>query len=255
VGTIQPIAAIAERVRRHKGILLHTDAVQAAPYLAIDLAALDVDLLTIAAHKFEGPKGVGVLFVRHGTNVLAQQQGGAQERYRRAGTEDVAGAVGLATALELAVAERADGGPRLTALRETLAAELRSIEGVQETGHASERLPGLLSVVAGGLDGNAVTMALDLAGLACSTGSACVSGSNETSHVLAAMGYPEEEARGALRFSIGRATTADEIAEAARVITATMTSQRDAVERFATQRIAALARPAESIAVAEATLE
>jgi cysteine desulfurase len=255
VGTIQPIAAIAERVRRHKGILLHTDAVQAAPYLAIDLAALDVDLLTIAAHKFEGPKGVGALFVRHGTNVLAQQQGGAQERYRRAGTEDVAGAVGLATALELAVAERADGVPRLTALRETLAAELRSIEGVQETGHASERLPGLLSVVAGGLDGNAVTMALDLAGLACSTGSACVSGSNETSHVLAAMGYPEEEARGALRFSIGRATTADEIAEAARVITATMTSQRDAVERFATQRIAALARPAESIAVAEATLE
>lgn len=255
VGTIQPIAAIAERVRRHKGILLHTDAVQAAPYLAIDLAALDVDLLTIAAHKFEGPKGVGVLFVRHGTNVLAQQQGGAQERYRRAGTEDVAGAVGLATALELAVAERADCGPRLTALRETLAAQLRTIEGVQETGHASERLPGLLSVVAGGLDGNAVTMALDLAGLACSTGSACVSGSNETSHVLAAMGYPEEEARGALRFSIGRATTADEIAEAARVITATMTSQRDAVERFATQRIAALARPADSIAVAEATVE
>jgi cysteine desulfurase len=255
VGTIQPIAAIAERVRRHKGILLHTDAVQAAPYLTIDLAALDVDLLTIAAHKFEGPKGVGVLFVRHGTNVLAQQQGGAQERYRRAGTEDVAGAVGLATALELAVAERADSGPRLTALRETLAAQLRRIEGVQETGHASERLPGLLSVVAGGLDGNAVTMALDLAGLACSTGSACVSGSNETSHVLAAMGYPEEEARGALRFSIGRANTADEVAEAARVITATMNAQRDAVERFATQRIAALARPAESIAVAEATVE
>ena len=255
VGTIQPIAAIAEQVHRHKGILFHTDAVQAAPYLAIDVAALDVDLLTIAAHKFEGPKGVGALFVRHGTNVLAQQQGGAQERYRRAGTENVAGAVGLATALDLAVVERAEEAPRLTELRETLADQLRNIEGVQETGHASERLPGLLSVVAGGLDGNAVTMALDLAGLACSTGSACVSGSNETSHVLAAMGYPEDEARGALRFSIGRTTGADEIAEAARVITATMTSQREAVGRFATQRIAALGRPNEAIAVAEATIE
>jgi cysteine desulfurase len=255
VGTIQPIAAIAEQVHRHKGILFHTDAVQAAPYLAIDVAALDVDLLTIAAHKFEGPKGVGALFVRHGTNVLAQQQGGAQERYRRAGTENVAGAVGLATALDLAVVERAEEAPRLTELRETLADQLRNIEGVQETGHASERLPGLLSVVAGGLDGNAVTMALDLAGLACSTGSACVSGSNETSHVLAAMGYPEDEARGALRFSIGRTTGAAEIAEAARLITATMTSQREAVGRFATQRIAALGRPNEAIAVAEATIE
>ena len=113
VGTIQPIAEIAARVRRYKGILLHTDAVQAAPYLAIDVDALDVDLLSIAAHKFEGPKGVGALFVRHGTNILAQQQGGAQERYRRAGTEDVAGAVGMARALELAVAERPETAARV----------------------------------------------------------------------------------------------------------------------------------------------
>jgi len=114
VGTIQPIGEVAARVRRHKGVLLHVDAVQAAAHLTLDVAALDVDLLSLAAHKFEGPKGVGALFVRHGTNILAQQQGGAQERYRRAGTENVAGAIGMAAALDLAVAERStvDGGIR-----------------------------------------------------------------------------------------------------------------------------------------------
>jgi cysteine desulfurase len=254
VGTIQPIAAIAERVRRHRGILFHTDAVQAAPYLDVDVAALGVDMLSIAAHKFEGPKGVGALYVRHGTNVLAQQQGGAQERYRRAGTENVAGAVGLAAALELAVAERPATAVRLRALRETLVGHLRTIDGVQETGHPTDRLPGLLSLVAVGLDGNAVTIALDLAGLACSTGSACVSGSGEISHVLAAMGFPEDEATGALRFSIGRTTTAEEITEAVRLIAATIESHRAAAARLEAQRAAALSRPVEAVA-AEATSE
>ncbi len=246
VGTIQPIAEIAERVRRHKGVLLHTDAVQAAPYLAIDVNALDVDLLTIAAHKFEGPKGVGALFVRHGTNILAQQHGGAQERYRRAGTEDVAGAVGMAAALELAVAERAETAARLRGLREAFATTVRDAGGVQETGHPSERLPGLASFVAPGLDGAAVTIALDLDGLACSTGSACVSGSNEVSHVLSAMGYPEEEARGALRFSLGRTTTAAEVEEAAALVARTLAHQREAAAELSAQHRAALARPAVS---------
>jgi cysteine desulfurase len=254
VGTIQPIAAIAERVRRHRGILFHTDAVQAAAYLEVDVAALGVDMVSIAAHKFEGPKGVGALYVRHGTNVLAQQQGGAQERYRRAGTENVAGAVGLAAALELAVAERPAVAARLRTYRETLVERLRTIEGVQETGHPTERLPGLLSVVAAGLDGNAVTIALDLAGLACSTGSACVSGSGEISHVLAAMGFPEDEAAGALRFSIGRTTTAKEIEEAAGLIAATIESHREAATRLEAQRAAALARPLAAVAP-EATSE
>jgi cysteine desulfurase len=254
VGTIEPIAAIAERVRRHRGILFHTDAVQATPYLDVDVAALGIDMLSIAAHKFEGPKGVGALYVRHGTNVLAQQQGGAQERYRRAGTENVAGAVGLAAALELAVAERPATAVRLRALRETLVGQLRTIDGVQETGHPVDRLPGLLSLVAVGLDGNAVTMALDLAGLACSTGSACVSGSGEISHVLAAMGFPEDEATGALRFSIGRTTTAEEITEAARLIAATIESHRAAAAGLEAQRAAALSRPVGAVA-AEATSE
>jgi cysteine desulfurase len=252
VGTIQPIAEIAARVRHYKGVLIHTDAVQAAPYLPIDLGSLDVDLLTVAAHKFEGPKGVGALFIRHGTNILAQQHGGSQERYRRAGTENVAGAVGMARALELSTEERSETAERVRGLREALTAAIRSAGEVQETGHPTERLPGLASFVATGLDGSAVTMALDIAGLACSTGSACVSGSNEVSHVLSAMGYPEEEARGALRFSLGRSTTAAEVTEAARLIVDTLARQREAAARLAADRAAALARPVASAAGSEA---
>jgi cysteine desulfurase len=229
VGTIQPVAEIAAIVHRHKGILVHSDAVQAAPYLPIDVAALDVDLLSLAAHKFEGPKGTGALYIRHGTNILAQEHGGAQERYRRAGTENVAGAVGMGVAFELAVSEQTETASRLAELRERLASTLRGLPDVEETGHLSERLPGLASFLARGLDGAAVTTALDLAGLACSTGSACVTGSTEVSHVLTAMGYPEDEARGALRFSLGRETTAEEIDEAARLVARTIGVQHEAV--------------------------
>jgi cysteine desulfurase len=232
VGTIQPIGEVAARVRRHKGVLLHVDAVQAAAHLTLDVAALDVDLLSLAAHKFEGPKGVGALFVRHGTNILAQQQGGAQERYRRAGTENVAGAIGMAVALDLAVAERStvDGGIR--DLRGALAARLCGLDGIQETGHPSERLPGIVSVVIAGADGASLVMALDLAGLACSTGSACVTGSAEASHVLTAMGYPEDEAKGALRLSLGRTSTAEEIEQAGRLIVGAVETQREAAARL-----------------------
>jgi cysteine desulfurase len=236
VGTIQPLAEIARRVRRYKGVLLHTDAVQAAPYLPIDLQSLDVDLLTIAAHKFEGPKGVGALFVRSGTNILAQQQGGAQERYRRAGTENVAGAAGMARALELTVAEQPEIAARIGGLRDALNATILAAAGVEATGHPADRLPGLASFVAPGLDGNAVTMSLDLAGLACSTGSACVSGSNEISHALSAMGYAESEAKGALRISLGRHTTAAEVAEAGNLIVRTLAEQREAAEKLAASR-------------------
>jgi cysteine desulfurase len=232
VGTIQPLGEVAARVRRHKGVLLHVDAVQAAAHLTLDVAALDVDLLSLAAHKFEGPKGVGALFVRHGTNILAQQQGGAQERYRRAGTENVAGAIGMAAALDLAVAERptVDGGIR--DLRGALVARLRGLDGIQETGHPSERLPGIVSVVIAGVDGASLVMALDLAGLACSTGSACVTGSAEASHVLTAMGYPEDEAKGALRLSLGRTSTAEEIEQAGRLIVGAVETQRVAAARL-----------------------
>jgi cysteine desulfurase len=211
VGTIEPIAEISERVHRHRGVVLHVDAVQAAPYLAIDVAALGVDLLSIAAHKFEGPKGIGALYVRHGTHLLGQQQGGSQERHRRAGTENVAAAVGMALAFELNRAEQAETIPRLRELRECLAAALLAVPGVELTGHPRDRLPGLLSIIARDTDGTTVSQALDLEGIAVATGSACTTGSTEPSHVLAAMGYPDEESAGALRISLGRTTSAAEV--------------------------------------------
>jgi len=226
VGTIQPIAEIAARVRTRKGIVLHVDAVQAAPYVELDVGALGADLVSIGAHKFEGPKGVGALYVRHGTHILAQQQGGTQERHRRAGTENVAGAVGLATAYDLSCAERLETVARLRDQRDRLAAAVLAVPGVEPTGHAKERLPGLFSMIARDTDGSSVAMSLDLEGIACSVGSACTTGSTEVSHVLTAMGYPEEEARGALRLSLGRTTTDDEIAVACDVVPRVVASMR-----------------------------
>jgi cysteine desulfurase len=208
VGTIEPVAEIAARVHRHRGVLLHTDAVQAAPYLDIDVDALGVDLLSMSAHKFEGPKGVGLLYVRHGTHLLAQQHGGTQERHRRAGTEDVASAVGLATAYELSCRDRAETTARLRRQWARLTDAVLAVPGVELTGHPKDRLAHILSVVNREVEGATVALSLDLEDdIACSVGSACTSGSNEVSHVLAAMGYPDEEARGALRLSLGRTTT------------------------------------------------
>jgi cysteine desulfurase len=236
VGTLQPIADIADRVHRHRGVLFHTDAVQLAAHRRVDVDALGVDLLSIAAHKFEGPKGAGALYVRHGTNMLAQQQGGSQERYRRAGTEDVAGATGMARALELAAEETPEVEAALGRLRASLLAGIRTIDGIEETGHPTERLVGTVSVVVHGVDGASLVMALDLAGVACSTGSACFSGSNEASHVLLAMGYPEEEAKGALRLSLGRGTTADEAERASRLVAQAIATQRAAASELGASR-------------------
>jgi len=226
VGTLQPIGEIGRRIRGHKGVLFHVDAVQAAPYVPIDVEALDADFVSIAAHKFEGPKGVGALYVRHGTNILAQQHGGTQERHRRAGTENVAGAVGLAAAYDLACEERTETSRRIRKLRDRLKAAVLGVDGTELTGHPIDRLPGLLSIIARDTDGTAVALSLDLEGIACSVGSACTSGSTEVSHVLTAMGYPEEEARGALRLSLGRTTTDDEIDTAVRVVPPTIASMR-----------------------------
>jgi cysteine desulfurase len=218
VGTILPIREIVEVVRAHRGILFHVDAVQAAAWVDLDVEALGADLVAFAAHKVEGPKGAGALWIRRGTHILSQQHGGSQERHRRAGTENVAGAVGMATAFELAAAERAVTVPRVAMLRDRLAAAVLALPGVELTGHPVERLPHILSVVVPGIDGGSATLALDLAGIAASTGSACSSGSTEISHVLAAMGFPADEARGALRLSLGRSTTDAEVDEAARVV-------------------------------------
>jgi cysteine desulfurase len=226
VGTIQPVAAIGRRVRAHKGVLFHVDAVQAAPYVEIDVDSLGADLVSLAAHKFEGPKGVGALYIRHGTHILAQQQGGTQERHRRAGTENVPGAVGFASAYELCCAERPETARRLRRQRDRLKSAVLAVEGTELTGHPRERLPGLLSIIARDADGSAVAMSLDLEGIACSVGSACTTGSTEVSHVLTAMGYPEEEARGALRLSLGRTTTDPEVDTACDVVPRVVASMR-----------------------------
>ncbi len=227
VGTIQPIAEIGQRVRRHKGVGFHVDAVQAAPYVEIDVDQLAADFVSIAAHKFEGPKGIGALYIRHGTHILAQQQGGAQERYRRAGTEHVAGAVGLAAAYDLVGEERVETSRRVRKMRDRLKGAVLAVEGTELTGHPSHRLPGILSIIARDTDGTAVALSLDLEGIATSVGSACTTGSTEVSHVVTAMGYPEDEARGALRLSLGRTNTDAEIDVACDVVPRTLASLRE----------------------------
>jgi cysteine desulfurase len=226
VGTVLSIADLVRIVRRHRGVIVHVDAVQAIRWLDVDVRALDVDLLSIAGHKIEGPKGTGALFVRRGTVLLSQQHGGAQERYRRAGTENVAGAVGLATALGLAVSERSAVVPAVRALRDRLRDAVLGVPGVELTGHPQERLPNHLSVVARDAEGASIAAALDLEGIACSTGSACASGSAETSHVLAAMGYPGDEGRGALRLTLGRTTTVQDVATASDAVHAAIARVR-----------------------------
>jgi cysteine desulfurase len=220
VGTIQPVAAIGRLVREKgpKGCLFLVDAIAGAAWLPIDVEAIGCDMLALAGHKLDGPKGVGALYLKKGTHILSQQQGGNQERFRRAGTEDVAGAVGMGVAIELATAERETTVKRVRKLRDRLKAALLAVDGVELTGHPRDRLPNVLSVVVGEADGAAIVVKLDLAGIAGSVGSACTTGSTEPSHVLTAMGYPDDEARGSLRLSLGRATTEAEIDEAVDVV-------------------------------------
>jgi cysteine desulfurase len=210
VGTIEPVAEIGANCRQ-RGVLLHVDAIQAAGYLPLDVDALNVDLLTLSGHKLYGPKGVGALFVRQGTALLAQQSGGSQERQRRAGTENVAGIVGFARALELAQAERSDEEGRLGSLRDQLIAGLTAQPGVALTGHPVDRLPNSASFLIDGVEGGDLVAALDLEGIAASTGSACTTGSTDPSHVLIAMGIQPELAHGSLRLTLGRRTSEEDI--------------------------------------------
>jgi cysteine desulfurase len=236
VGTIQPLAGLIERVRAASPALIHVDAVQGAAHLPLDVTDLGADLVSFAAHKVEGPKGVGALWIRRGVAILPQVHGGSQERYRRAGTENVAGAVGMAVAFELAAAERATTVPAVRERRDRLRAALLAVEGVELTGHPVERLPNSLSLVAAGVPGDDLVIALDLEDVACSTGSACTSGSSEPSHVLAAMGYPASEARCALRLSLGRRSSDADIETAARIVPA-------AIERLRAGRARLEVRP------------
>ena len=204
VGTIQPLAEVV-RIAHGRGVPVHTDAVQAAGHLSLDVESLGVDLLSIAAHKFYGPKGVGALYIRRGTRLLPQTQGGGQERGRRSGTENVPGIVGLAEALARAQDERATSAVRLRALANRLLAELpERVSGCRVTGDPVDRLPGHTSFVFAGIEIAPVLLGLDRADMWASSGSACTSASSEPSHVLLAMGYTRDWVFGALRLTFGR---------------------------------------------------
>jgi cysteine desulfurase len=216
VGTIQPIREIGAICRERK-VLFHVDAVQAAASLPIAVDELQADLLSLSAHKLYGPKGVGALFVRQGTALLAQLSGGSQERQRRAGTENVAGIVGLARAMDLAQGDapaREAENRRQARLRELLFDGLLMTPGVEATGHRTERLPNNASFAVEGLEGGDLVAALDLEGIEVSTGSACTTGSAEPSHVLLAMGLEPELAHGSLRITLGRGTTEEDVGRA-----------------------------------------
>jgi cysteine desulfurase len=210
-GVVQPVARLAA-LARERGVLFHTDAVQAAGWLPLRAGELGVDLLTLSGHKFHGPKGVGALYVRRGTPLEPLVVGGGQEHGLRAGTENLAGIAGFAAALALAEAERPTAAPRVTALRDRLEAGiLASIPDAIVNGAGAPRLPGILSVAFGGAPSDALLIRLDLDGIAASAGSACAAGSLEPSHVAAAIGLPAPYRLGVVRFSLGRTTTGAEI--------------------------------------------
>ena len=205
LGTVQAIAEIGRMVRE-RGILMHSDAAQSVGILPVDVNALRVDLLSVSAHKRYGPKGVGALYVRKGARLQRVQHGGAHERNRRAGTENVSGIVGFGEALRLAAELMDTEAERLRAFSHRLRGALRAIPGAHLNGDPVDGLPGTVSVSFEGTDSESLLMALDLRGIAASSGSACTSGSLEPSHVLRAVGLPPDLAKGTVRFSLGRGT-------------------------------------------------
>lgn len=211
IGTINPIGAIGE-ICRSRDVIFHTDAVQAAGYLTLDIHSLNADLVSIGAHKFYGPKGIGALYIRQGTSILPAQTGGGQEFGFRAGTQNIPYIIGLAEALEITQMEKESRISFVKPLRDHLIGTiLEEISDVQLTGHPDERLPNHASFVFNGIDGNALLMMLDIEGFACSSGSACKTGNPEPSDVLSSLGISRDWALGSLRVTLGNLTTATEI--------------------------------------------
>jgi cysteine desulfurase len=211
IGTVQPIAALSA-IARERRALFHTDAVQSAGKVPIDVKALGVDLLSISAHKFYGPKGVGALWIRRGVRLQTPLTGGKQERSRRAGTENVAGIAGMGVAAREAIAKMDSDATRLAALRDRLEeGVLRAVTGTALNGARSPRVPNTTNISFDRTEAESLLIALDLEGIAVSTGSACSSGTLEPSHVLKAMGFPPHRTQNSLRFSLGTANTEADI--------------------------------------------
>ena len=217
IGTINPISEISKSIRKRaeemsRTIVFHTDAVQAAGYLTLDVANLGVDLLSLSGHKFHGPKGTGVLYIKRGTPYLPLIHGGGQERERRSGTENIPGIIGLSLALEAADSTREATSEHCAALRDRIIESvLERIPGTRLNGHATQRLPNNANFSFTGVEGEPILLGLDVAGIAASSGSACSSGSLEPSHVLLALGQSAEVARGSLRLTLGRGNTDEEV--------------------------------------------
>ena len=226
VGTVQPIAELSEIAHR-RGALFHTDAVAAPTWLPLDVQALGVDLLSISAHKFYGPKGVGLLYVRRGVPLAPLIAGGGQESGRRSGTENLAAIVGMARALELSVAERSQAAGAVSALRDRLETGIGSrVAGVTVNAGGASRLPNCCNLTFAGVDPAALIIALDLAGISASAGSACTSGTLEPSHVLAAMAAQGSSPAGSVRFSLGTATTPADVERVLAILPAVVADLR-----------------------------
>jgi cysteine desulfurase len=209
-GVLFPIAEVA-KVCRERGVLFHTDAIQSFGKIPVDVEALGIDLLSISGHKIHGPKGIGALYVRRGTKMVPVIHGGWQERSRRGGTENVAGAIGLASAATLLHADLEEAGRRIAGLRDRLESALLATGGVLPNGHRQRRLPHVSSLAFSGAEAESLVLALDLQGIGVSSGAACSSGAAEPSHVLLAMGYSPEHVRSSVRFSLGRWTSSQEV--------------------------------------------
>ena len=210
IGTVQPIRALGE-ICRERGVLFHTDAVQAVGHLPIDVAAEQIDMLSASAHKFHGPKGVGFLYVRKGIPLTSLIEGGAQERGKRAGTENVPAILGMAAALTDTLAGQEQTAPRLSALRDRLIAGLSAIPHSALNGDAACRLPGNVNFCFEGIEGESLLLLLDDKGICASSGSACTSGSLDPSHVLLAIGRVHDVAHGSLRLTLGEDATEEEV--------------------------------------------
>ena len=211
IGTIEPIREIG-KVAHEAGVLFHTDAVQATGHVPVDVVKMNIDLMAISAHKFHGPKGVGALYIRKGVRIPSLIIGGGQEKKRRAGTENVPGIVGLATALKLANEHMAENAVRVGALRDKLLKGIAErIPDVKLNGHPTNRLPNNVNYSIRYIEGESILLMLDINGIAASSGSACTSGSLDPSHVLLAMGLPHEIAHGSLRLTLSEFTTEEEI--------------------------------------------
>jgi cysteine desulfurase len=211
IGTIQPIADLAAIAHEH-GALMHTDAVQSAGKIPVDVRALGVDLLTLSAHKFNGPKGAGALWIRRGTRLVATMTGGKHERNRRGGTENVPGIAGMGVAARLAKGKLATDAVRIAALRDRLEAGiLASVAGTLVNGARDARVPNTSNISFDGIEAESLLIALDLEGFAVSTGSACSSGTLEPSHVLRAMNLPSHRTQNSIRFSLGTGNTEEQV--------------------------------------------